>query len=217
MKSGVSHEVWKAAQSGHLETWVGYAEKGLQDDPSRLEYWQGVLDRVSERVPVQPGEAVLDIGCGLDTVLDYLPDARGFTLDSLMGKLVQFGLSPRALHSAGAFEHMPFASQSFDRVFLMNVLDHVRDPHSGLAEIARVLVPGGHLVLSVDTYSGRRYHEKRARKWWDRLRGARTKHPWVFSVGSTQTLLRGSGFEPSEPSHVAGTKARRTFFTAIRR
>jgi ubiquinone/menaquinone biosynthesis C-methylase UbiE len=150
-------------------------------------------------------------------VLDFLPQVQGVTLDSLMAKLRPLGLSQTFEHTAGVFEVMPFRAESFDRVFLMNVLDHVRDPEIGLAEIARVLRKGGALVLSVDTYSGRRYWEKRARKWWDRKRGARTKHPWVFSVADIEAALRRTGFEPGTPTHTTGTKARRTFFTATKR
>ncbi len=216
MKSAVSREVWKTAQSGHLQTWVSFAEERGQSSPVRDELWKNILSEVGKRSPVRPGEAVLDIGCGLDTVLDYLPDVRGFTLDSLMGQLASLGLSAGIGHTAGAFEQMPFAGGAFDRVFLMNVLDHVRDPSAGLAEIARVMRPGGTLVLSVDTYSGRKFYEKRMRKWWDRVRAARTKHPWVFSTDLARTLLARAGFEPSEAVHVVGTKDRRSFFTATR-
>lgn len=215
--SPVSQDVWKSAQTGHLETWVTYARGNGQASPARAELWNTVLAQAQKQAPLRPGERLLDIGCGLDTVLDFAEGARGFTLDSLMGDLVKLGLSPGIRHSAGAFEQMPFASESFDRVFLLNVLDHVRDPHAGLAEIARVLRPGGQLVISVDTYSGRRYYEKRARKWWDRQRGARTKHPWVFSVESARALLKRSGFDPSAADHTPGTKERRSFFTAVRR
>ena len=117
---------------------------------------------------------------------------------------------------AGVFEALPFPDRSFDRVFLMNVLDHVSAPHHGIAEIGRVLRPGGVLVLSVDTYSGRTYYEKRLHKWWGRMRGARTKHPFVFSIPSTERMLRANGFEPRPADHVPGTKARRTFLLAKR-
>ncbi len=217
MKGAVSRDVWKAAQSCHLETLKKFAEGRVEIDAGRAELWKAILAAADEAAPARPGDAVLDIGCGLDTVLDFVPDVRRFTLDSLMGELRALGLSPGIRHCAGAFEHMPFASESFDRVFLMNVLDHVQAPHAGLAEIARVLRPGGQLVLSVDTYRGRRFYEKRLRKWWDRLRSARTKHPWVFSNDSTRALLGRSGFEPSAPSHIPGTKPRRSFFTATRR
>ncbi len=47
----------------------------------------------------------------------------------------------------GAGERLPFGDASFDGVFLNEVLEHVDDERSALAEIERVLRPGGHLVV----------------------------------------------------------------------
>jgi ubiquinone/menaquinone biosynthesis C-methylase UbiE len=216
MATAVSTAVWKQAQSGHFETWQGFAGRREADAPTRRMIWEAILTEVTRVRPFEDGERVLDIGCGLDTVLDYLPGSRGFTLDSLMARLRPLGLTPRAQHTAGLFESLPFRDASFDRIFLMNVLDHVRSPEAGLAELARVLRPGGLLLLSVDVYEGRRYRVKKARKWYDRLRGARTKHPWVFSKEDVKHLLRRTGFAPGEPHHVKHTKERRTFVAAER-
>lgn len=205
---------WERAQSGHLETWEAYARHDVRSSDQRGGYWRAILDAIAAREPIADGERILDIGCGLDTVFDFLPRASGYTLDSLMHRLSPLELSPHARHCAGMLERLPFRDASFDRVLLMNVLDHVLDPAAGLAEIARVLRPGGMLVLSVDTYAGRRYAEKRLHKWWARRRGARTKHPWVFSVRSVQSALAAAALEPSPSAWIPGTKQRRTFFTA---
>lgn len=216
MRGAVRREVWKRAQTGHLETWQIYAEQGGRRTPEREALWRSILKTVEERRPFEKDERVLDIGCGLDSVLDYVGSVRGFTLDSLMAELRPLGLNPGLEHAAGLLEQLPYADASLDRVFLLNVLDHVRDPHAGLREIARVLRPGGMLFLSVDLYTGRRYWVKRGRKFWDRLRGARTKHPWVFSAPDVDRMLRGLGFVPRPPVHIPGTKDRRFFFSAER-
>jgi SAM-dependent methyltransferase len=216
MKRSVKTEVWRKAQTGHLETWITYARKGAAGSPERRAVWEAILDAVRRAAPLAPGERILDIGCGLDTVLDFIDDARGYTLDSLAGKLEPLGLSRAARHLAGVFERMPFQDGAFDRVFLMNVLDHVQNPMAGLEEIARVLAANGVLVLSVDTYAGRKYIEKRLHKWWTRVRGTRTKHPWAFSVPRVEAMLGQAGFGPAPSCHVPGTKKRRTLFVARR-
>ncbi len=217
MKEAVRRSVWESAQTGHFETWIGYAARGQARDPGRAESCKRLLGEIEPHAPRRAGERVLEIGCGLDTVLDFVPDVVAFTLDSLMRRLVPLGLSPGIRHSAGMIEEIPFRGASFDRVFCLNVLDHVQSPASGLREIARVLRGGGWLVLSVDTFSGRRYYEKRLHKWWARVRSARTKHPWVFSREDVERRLRGAGFEPRAALHVPGTKDRRTLFVARRR
>jgi SAM-dependent methyltransferase len=216
VKEAVRRSVWESAQTGHLQTWIGYAARGQARDPARVESCKRLLAGLEPHAPVRPGERVLEIGCGLDTVLDFVPGVAAFTLDSLMQKLAPLGLSPGIRHSAGMIEAIPFKDRSFDRAFCLNVLDHVQSPAAGLREIARVLRPEGWLVLSVDTYSGRRYYEKRLHKWWARVRSARTKHPWVFSREGVERRLRAAGFDPRAALHVPGTKARRTLFVARR-
>jgi len=216
VRGAVRTDVWKQAQTGHLETWEGYAERGEKNSPERASLWRAILKEVEERRPFQARERVLDIGCGLDSVLDFTPGVQRYTLDSLMAQLRPLGLNSELLHAAGLLEQIPYADASFDRVFLLNVLDHVWDPVSGLTEIARIIKPGGMLFLSVDVYEGRRYWVKRLRKFYDRRRGARTKHPWVFAVPDVQRILSDSGFVVQAPTHIPGTKARRSFFSAER-
>jgi len=60
---------------------------------------------------------------------------------------------------------LPFAAGSFQVVTLWDVLEHLADPHAALAEVARVLEPGGRLLLSTGDagslaarLSGARWH-----------------------------------------------------------
>jgi SAM-dependent methyltransferase len=49
----------------------------------------------------------------------------------------------------GTIVDLPFESQTFDLVCAMDVIEHVDDDFSALSELARVLAPGGTLLLSV--------------------------------------------------------------------
>jgi SAM-dependent methyltransferase len=67
--------------------------------------------------------------------------------------------------AVGDAHRAPFATASFDAVTLWDVLEHLADPHAAVAEVARVLRPGGRLVLStgdvgslVARVSGARWH-----------------------------------------------------------
>lgn len=53
------------------------------------------------------------------------------------------------LDYVGDIQHMPLAAESFDTILSFEVLEHVPDPRSALAEVYRVLKPGGKLVMSV--------------------------------------------------------------------
>ena len=94
--------------------------------------------------PAAPAPAVLDLGCGPGGSRDVFraahPDVRWTGLD------VPDSPSPPPpdpdirLYDGG---RIPFDDGSFDVVFCKQVLEHVEDPRLVLAEVARVLAPGG--------------------------------------------------------------------------
>lgn len=86
---------------------------------------------------------VLDAGAGR---LTYTPRLarQASTVLSFDRFRVREGLS-----LIGDLPSLPLADTSFDSVFCSQVLEHVADPGKVLAEFARILHPGGHLVLSV--------------------------------------------------------------------
>lgn len=53
---------------------------------------------------------------------------------------------------------LPFRTETFDEVLCLNVLEHVGNPFALLAEIARILKPGGLLRLRTDNASYWRFH-----------------------------------------------------------
>jgi SAM-dependent methyltransferase len=58
----------------------------------------------------------------------------------------------RLRFSIGAAERLPYPGSSFDLVVSTTSFDHWSDQQAGLRECARVLMPGGHLML-VDLFS----------------------------------------------------------------
>jgi len=59
----------------------------------------------------------------------------------------RYGLSVHNLNGAG--EHLPFMTAQYDVVVCWDVIEHVQAPAAVLAEIGRVLRPGGQLFLTV--------------------------------------------------------------------
>jgi SAM-dependent methyltransferase len=53
----------------------------------------------------------------------------------------------------GDCQEVPFRSEQFDLVLARSLLHHLPDPQAGLAEIHRVLRPGGQVILSDTNYS----------------------------------------------------------------
>ncbi|MCO1661084.1 class I SAM-dependent methyltransferase [Pseudonocardia humida] len=101
------------------------------------------------------GRRILDAGCGAGPLSAALRDrgARVTGIDASAGMLevARRRLGPDAdLRVADLAEPLPFPDDSFDDVVASLVLHYLRDWGPTLAELRRVLVPGGRLIVSVD-------------------------------------------------------------------
>jgi 2-polyprenyl-6-hydroxyphenyl methylase / 3-demethylubiquinone-9 3-methyltransferase len=97
------------------------------------------------------GRLVLDAGCGGGLVARELA-AAGATVVGLDRSRGSLGVAtraagPRFRPAQGRLERLPFADGVFDAVVAADVLEHVPDLPAAVAELARVLAPGGRLVF----------------------------------------------------------------------
>jgi ubiquinone/menaquinone biosynthesis C-methylase UbiE len=101
------------------------------------------------------GHRVLDAGCGSGPLSAALRAkgaiVTGFDSSSAMVELARQRLGENAaLHVADLSQPLPFADGAFDDVVASLVLHYLRDWMEPLAELRRVLTPGGRLILSVN-------------------------------------------------------------------
>src|SRR4051794_14409717 len=94
----------------------------------------------------RPGAKIADLGCG-SGVFTNLLHRRGFEavgLD-LSPKLIALGRVkyPQVSFLEGDVEHLSFPASSLDGVLLSGLLHHLPDPARCVAEVFRVLKPGG--------------------------------------------------------------------------
>jgi ubiquinone/menaquinone biosynthesis C-methylase UbiE len=104
---------------------------------------------------------VLDLGCGTGYLLRRLarelPEATEMAGIDPAPSMIDVAAAASAADArirltSGVAEHLPFADGHFDLVVSTTSFDHWADQQAGLRECARVLVPGGRLVL-VDQFS----------------------------------------------------------------
>jgi len=99
---------------------------------------------------------VLDVGCGPGYLLRLLA-GRYPQADELAGidaapamidAAGQAGDDRRLQFTVGVAERLPYPDDTFDLIVSTTSFDHWADQQAGLGECARVLAPGGHLVLA---------------------------------------------------------------------
>jgi SAM-dependent methyltransferase len=94
---------------------------------------------------------VLDAGCGNGLFLESLPPRTvRVGLDASLNLLRATARAQRAdFLVCGELEHLPFKSECFDTVMSCRVLQHIRQQSQAVHEMARVLRPGGDMILEL--------------------------------------------------------------------
>ncbi len=113
-------------------------------------------ETIIEWIDAKPGQTILDCGSGYGFVLRILLD---LTPAEIVGLEYQperidetrafLGENPRLTLVQGDAMALPFADASFDHVVCSEVLEHIPGDAQAMRELARVLKPGGTLVVTV--------------------------------------------------------------------
>ena len=125
---------------------------------------------------------VLDAGCGRRPYAEFFSDYTGLEFDR-----VRYADAPADVWGSGM--ELPFRDKAFATVFSSQVLEHVPEPWRMVAEMARVLEPGGHLILTAPHIWG--LHE--------------APHDYFrFTCYGLEHLARRVGLQPVEVRPMAG-------------
>lgn len=159
-----------------------------------------------ERLGMRRGDRVLDLGCGAGRH-SFEAFRRGGRViaadldDAALKDVSQMGRAMELEHEvpAGASlestradaRHLPFASGSFDRIIVSEVLEHIEEDLAAMKELARVLAPGGTLAVTVP----RTWPEQVC--WWlsDEYHSAAGGHVRIYRRSELMGRLYAAGFE----------------------
>lgn len=117
----------------------------LADDLARIR--RGLIALLAP----QPGERILDIGCGPGIFAAELQThgAEVTALDSSPAMLAAVERhAPTVERVEGEAMSLPFPDGAFDAVTIVQVLEYVADPVAAIREAARVVRPGGRLLVA---------------------------------------------------------------------
>jgi hypothetical protein len=144
---------------------------------------------------LQPGDRVLDL---MSSWQSHLPAVHFDSVCGLGMNREELDANPqlthRIVHDLNATTEIPLDDASFDAVVCSLSVEYLTSPQSVLNEVARVLRPGGHCII---TFSNRWFEPKVIRVW-------RELHPFE-RMGFVTELMRQSGhFEALETFSMRG-------------
>jgi len=197
-----AEEVYDAAYFSDASAGHGYDDYADLESVLRLNFARRLA-----RIPRPPHAGrLLDIGAAFGFAVAEAHcagwDATGIEISVAAARRAGIAAPGRVL-VANAL-HTPFAAAAFDVVTLWDVLEHLSDPHAAIAEVARLLRPGGRLALTTGDVGSLAA----------RLSGARwhlytlPEHLFFFSRRSLRELLGAHGLR------VESVRAESSLYTA---
>ena len=162
--------------------------------------------------PIEAGERVLDLGCGFGRHA-FEASRRGahvVAVDRSEEEVASVTSMFRAMAAAGEAPadvvtqavradllSLPFPDASFDVVMASEVLEHIPDDDLAMAEIARVVRPGGRVAVTVPRWWPERVCWALSREYHDVAGG----HVRIYKGDELEQRLRDAGLQPRGSHH----------------
>jgi SAM-dependent methyltransferase len=141
---------------------------------------------------LKKGDRILDVGCGDGYYLFLLSNLKidklqlvGVDPDVKALESAKKNLSKIKLFKGDLMDRIPFKENTFDKVVMSEVAEHLPNDVKGLKEIYRVLKPGGVLCISVHIRAG----------FWA---GIWNQHIRLYSEKDLLQSLKKAGFKVTE-------------------
>ncbi|MFG2408106.1 SAM-dependent methyltransferase [Streptomyces brevispora] len=190
-------DVYDRALGGNIH--VGYWDDDTDDSPMQAAT-DRLTDLVTERLAPFEGQHLLDVGCGHGStaariVAHHAVQITGISVSDYQVNLANSRPQPLELPGRATFRladamENPFDDETFDSAYAIESLMHMKDKKAALGHIARVLRPGGRLVIAEHSLAGE----------LDGPDAARMAHAYAYFKFSLTTdtygeLLREAGLE----------------------
>ena len=143
---------------------------------------------------LRPGDRVLEIGCGIGSLVSEL-SRKGYdtTGIDISGEAIEYGRKKYGdIHlEVQAAEALPYEDESFDAVLSFDLFEHIAGIDRHISEVSRVLRPGGHYLFQTPNKLSNVVYET----LWTRSLQWRRYHPSLHSPGQLRRRLARHGFE----------------------
>ncbi len=171
-----------------------------------------------DRFRVRPGDRVLDMGCGGGRhafelyrrgahVVAFDQNAADLAeVDVMFGAMALEGEVPEGATAEtvrGDAYDLPFPDASFDKVIAAEVLEHLPDDERAMAELVRVLKPGGEIAVTVPRWGP----EKVCWALSDAYHEVEGGHVRIYKGTELEERLARAGLQPQGTGHTHGLHA----------
>ncbi|HEX2315994.1 MAG TPA: methyltransferase domain-containing protein [Thermomonospora sp.] len=168
-----------------------------------------------QRFPIAPGDHVLDMGCGAGRHAFELyrrgAHVVAFDLDQdeldgverMFGAMRLEGEVPAdatARTVQGDARDLPFEDDTFDKIIASEVLEHIGDDLAAMAELLRVLKPGGRLAVTVPSWLPERICWALSEEYHTAPGG----HIRIYTRAELEAKLKATGFRVDGHHHAHG-------------
>ncbi len=161
-----------------------------------------------DRLGVRAGDRLLDLGCGAGRHAFEAArrGARVVALDHDAAELKDVAALFEGMHETGEATgptatvngdagRLPFPDGAFDRVIAAEVLEHLPDDRQALAELTRVLRPGGTIAVTVPAWLGERLCWALSDEYHAPFVAG--GHLRIYSEPELRSKLEGVGLQPT--------------------
>ena len=139
----------RAADPATIRAFFNQAAADEEHYPSTIDPRILHVKVVLEHLGDLNGKRVADVGCGKGRfariVKERNPDASVVALD--LAEAMLRGISPDIERVAASMTALPLATQTFDGAYATESLEHAVDIPAAVAELARIVKPGGRIVI----------------------------------------------------------------------
>jgi SAM-dependent methyltransferase len=167
-----------------------------------------------DRLGLRAGDRLLDLGCGFgrhayealrlgaDVVACDLSNPELAEVQALMVAMAEAGeIAPGITAGCviGDATRLPFPDASFDHLIASEVMEHIHDDEGALAELHRVLRPGGTLAITVPAWLPETICWKLSSEYHAPFVAG--GHVRIYTEGELRRKVRGAGLRPGAAHH----------------
>lgn len=205
------HHAWKCRDRLHVALRSGLKPLAVPD-PMIVDFgpFPGSLLRLLRRLDATNGARLFGAGLMMDA------EFKAFMKQDSDVELFTVNLDPAGsqFRSKGYSEKVPLPDASVDLVFALEIIEHLTSPYHLVAEAARILKSGGHVVLTTPNVTrignifklliGRTLNDRLAPPGYDDPDDEWRPHAREYAMHEITDMLRQAGFEVAEARFFLG-------------